>query len=144
MAHPNLLINTIQYNNVPQIQVPIVGGGTANYYDASEANITGADIRNGKKAIGASGEVTGSMTEKAAASYQPSTSDQTINANQFLAGAQTIKKVVVTGLSAAVIAYGVTVKVGSADDDDCIVSYTGTLQSPVIAQDSITKILSIS
>lgn len=144
MAHPNLLINTIQYNNVPQIQVPIVGGGTANYYDASEANITGADIRNGKTAIGASGEVTGSMTEKAAASYQPSTSDQTINANQFLAGAQTIKKVVVTGLSAAVIAYGVTVKVGSADDDDCIVSYTGTLQSPVIVQDSITKILSIS
>lgn len=144
MAHPNLLINTIQYNNVPQIQVPIVGGGTANYYDASEANITGADIRNGKKAIGASGEVTGSMTEKAAASYQPSTSDQTINANQFLAGAQTIKKVVVTGLSPAVIAYGVTVKVGSADDDDCIASYTGTLQSPVIAQDSITKILSIS
>lgn len=144
MAHPNIVINSIQYNAVPEIAVPKVGGGTAHFYDATDANVSGADVRNGKKYIGASGEGTGSMSEKSAATYQPSTSDQTINANQYLAGAQTIKKVVVSGLSASVIAAGVTVKVGSEADDDCIASYTGTLQSPIISQDSTTKVLSIS
>lgn len=144
MAHPNLIINTIQYNGVPEIDAPKVGGGTAKFYDATDANISAADVRNGKKAVGSSGEVTGNMTEKAAANYQPSTSDQTINANQYLAGAQTIKAVVVSGLSAAVVANGVTVKVGSVADDGSIASVTGTLQSPIISQDSTTRILSVS
>lgn len=144
MAHPSLVINQVQYANVPQIQVPKVGGGTAIFYDASEATVTSADMLNGVKAIGESGEVTGNIQSKAAATYNPSTSDQTINALQYLSGAQTISAVTISGLSSAVIANGVTVKIGCSADDDCVASYTGSLSAAVISQDSTTKVLSIS
>lgn len=140
----NVVINGVTYSNVPAVDIPKSGSGTATFYDTSEANIATGDVRNGKKGFGTSGEVVGNMTEKAAASYNPSTQDQTINGNQYLAGAQTIKAVTVTNLSAQYIAQGVTVKVGCAADDDCIASVQGSLSSVVISQDGTTKILSIS
>ena len=140
----NVIINGVTYQNVPEVDIPKSGGGTAKFYDSSGANITAADIRNGKKGIGASGEVTGSMQEKSAASYNPSTSDQTIGASQYLAGAQTIRAVTLSNLLAQYIANGITVKVGCSADDDCVASVTGTLASPIVSQDGSTKILSIS
>lgn len=144
MAHPNVIINEVQYNGVPSVDIPKVGGGTAKFYDATDANIASADVRNGKKAVGASGEVTGSMTEKSAASYNPSSTDQSINAGQYLAGAQTIKAVTTSNLQPQYIAKDVVVKVGCQADDDCVASVVGTLTSPVVSQDSTTKVLSIS
>lgn len=144
MAHPSVVINGVTYPNCPEVDIPKSGGGTAKFYDSTDTNITGADLRNGKIGVGPNGEVTGSMTEKAAGSYNPSTSDQTINANQFLAGAQTIRAVTMSNLLAQYIAKDVVVKVGCSADDDCVASVTGTLSSPVIAQDSTTKVLSIS
>lgn len=140
----NVIINEVQYNGVPSVDIPKQGGGTATFYDTSGANITSADVRNGKKAVGASGDVTGSMTEKSAATYNPSANDQTINANQYLAGAQTIKAVTTTNLQAQYIAKNVVVKVGCQSDDDCVASVTGTLSSPIVSQDSTSKVLSIS
>lgn len=140
----NVVINGVQYNQVGEVNIPLQGGGTARFYDDSEATITSPDIRSGKKGGTGTGLITGTMVEKSAASYNPSTSDQTINANQYLVGAQTIKAVTTTNLSAQYIANGITVKVGSVADDDCVASVTGTLASPIISQDSTTKILSIS
>lgn len=140
----NVIINGVTYPSVPEVDIPKSGGGTAKFYDTADANISAADLRNGKKGYGASGEVVGSMTEKAAATYNPSTSDQTINGNQYLAGAQTIKAVTVNNLSAQYIAQGVTVEVGYDGDADAIASVTGTLSSVVVSQDSTSKILSIS
>lgn len=141
----NVIINGVQYNQVDEVNIPLQGSGTARFYDNSGANITSPDIRNGKKGGSDTGLITGTMTEKSAAAYNPSTSDQTITANQYLAGAQTIKAVTYSNtLAAANIANGVTVKVGCSDDDDCIVSVTGTLASPVVSQDPTTRILSIS
>lgn len=144
MAHPNVVINSVQYSGVPSVDIPKVGGGTATFYDSTDANAGTADVRNGKKFVNASGEQTGNMTEKAAATYYPSSSDQTISGSQYLAGAQTIKKVIVTNLLAQYIASGVTVKIGDEADDDRIASVQGSLSSPVISQDSTTKVLSIS
>lgn len=144
MAHPSVVINGVTYANTPEVDIPKSGGGTAKFYDSSEANVVAADIRNGKKAIGANGEVTGGMTEKSAATYNPATTDQTINGSQYLAGAQTIKAVTMTNLQPQYIASGVTVKIGCTADDDCVASVTGTLSSAVVSQDSTTKILSIS
>lgn len=144
MANPSCLINGVQYASVPEVDIPEVGSGTAKFYYTGDSTGVAADLRNGKKVFGANGEITGSMAEKSAASYNPSTADQTINASQYLTGAQTIRGVTISGLSAAVIANGVTVKVGCSADDDCVASYTGTLASPVISQDSTSKILSIS
>ena len=140
----SIIINGIQYLDCPEIDVPKVGSGTAKFYDNSEANITPPDIRSGKKGGTNTGIISGTMAEKAAATYNPSTSDQTITANQYLAGAQTIKAVTTSNIAAQYIASGVTVKVGCQADDDCIISVTGTLTSPTISQDQTSKILSIS
>ena len=140
----NVVIRDVTYSAVPSVSIPQSGGGTAQFYDTSGANAAAADVRNGKKFFGASGEATGAMTEKAAATYTPSASQQTINANQYLAGVQTIEAVVTTNLSASNIVAGVTVKVGTATDDDSVASVVGSAQIPVISQDATTKVLSIS
>ena len=140
----NVIINGVTYPSVPEVDIPKSGGGSAKFYDTSGANIAAGDLRNGKKGFGASGEVTGSMQEKASTSYKPSTSDQTINANQYLTGAQTIKAVTLENLQAQYIAQGVTVKVGCDGDDDCVALVQGSLSSPTVSQDSTSKVLSIS
>ena len=140
----DVVIRDVTYNSVPSVDIPQSGGGTAKLHDTSTANAGTADVRNGKKFFNASGESTGSMTEKSAATYSPSTSAQTINANQYLSGAQTIEAVTTTNLAASNIVAGVTIKVGTTSDDDSIASVTGSAQIPVISQDSTTKVLSIS
>ena len=140
----NVIINGVTYQSVPEVDIPKSGGGSAKFYDNSSADATAPDIRNGKKAGTDSGIITGTMTEKVATSYLPSRNDQVINSGQYLAGNQTFKGVTTTNLSAQYIANGITVKVGCSSDDDCVASVTGTLSSPVISQDSSTKILSIS
>ena len=140
----NVVINGVTYSNVPAVDIPKSSSGTATFYDTSGADFSAADLRNNKKVFGASGEITGNMTEKSAASYNPSTQDQTINGNQYLTGAQTIKAVTTSNLSAQYIAQGVTIKVGCAADDDCIASVQGSLSSVVVSQDSTSKVLSIS
>lgn len=140
----NVIIRDVTYNSVPSVSIPQKGGGTAQFYDTSGANAGTADVRNGKKFYDASGESIGTMAEKSATTYSPSTSAQTINANQYLVGAQTIEAVTTSNLSATNIVAGVVVKVGTTSDDDHIASVTGTAQIPVISQDATTKILSIS
>lgn len=144
MAHPTVVINGVQYANTPEVDIPKVGGGTAKFYDSSETDITAGDILNGKKGIGASGEVTGNIQSKSATTYTPSGSSQTISAGQYLSGAQTIEAVVCTNLTSANIKSGVTVKIGTATDDDSVTSVNGSLTTPVVSQDGVTKILSIS
>ena len=144
MAHPSLVINSVQYQNVPSVQIPKVGSGTATFYDSSEATVTAGSMLNGVKAIGASGEVTGNIASKAAATYTPTGNAQTIAAQQYLSGAQTIEAVVCANLSAENIKSGVTVKVGTATDDDSVTSVIGSLAMVSVSQDGTTKILSIS
>ena len=61
MAHPSVIINEVTYQSVPEVDIPKSGGGTAKFYDTSEATIAAADVLTGKKGYGASGEVSGSM-----------------------------------------------------------------------------------
>lgn len=65
------------------------------------------------------------VTKKAATTYHPATSDQTIAASQYLDGAQTINAVT-HNLNASNIKSGVTLKIGDSSDDDCVTSVTGT------------------
>ena len=76
-------------------------------------------------------------TSKAAATYTPTSTDQTIAAGQYLAGAQTVEGVVCSNLSAANVKEGVTVKIGTATDDDSVTSVTGTLK-PISATSDAT------
>ena len=142
----NVVINGVTYQNVPEVNIPKSGGGTAKFMDTTIASNAAAagDILSGKKAFVNGSELTGNISSKSAASYNPSTSDQTINGSQYLSGTQTIRAVTLTNLVAANIASGVTVKIGCSADDDCVASVTGSLSAAVISQDGTTKVLSIS
>ena len=71
--------------------------------------------------------LTASVTTKAAATYHPSTTTQSIASGTYLTGAQTIAAVTTSNLSASNIVSGVTIKVGDNSDDDCVASVTGNV-----------------
>ena len=143
----SVVINEVTYSNLPFMSAPKSDGqGDAMFWDIHESTLDNAGkLRSGVISFGADGtKYTGNMTEKSAASYNPSSSDQTINANQYLAGAQTIAAVTTTNLNAAYIANGITVQVGCAADDDSVTSVTGSLKTPTIVQDPTSHGLYIS
>ena len=69
---------------------------------------------------------TTSLTTRAAQTIHPSASDQTIARYQYLTGAQTIKAITTSNLTAENIKSGVTVEIGDSTDSDCVASVTGT------------------
>lgn len=71
-------------------------------------------------------EVEAISPTKAAATYYPSSSDQSVASGQWLTGAQTFKGVVLTNLLASNIKNGVTVQVGDAQKLNRIAEITGT------------------
>lgn len=76
------------------------------------------------------GKVTQALTTKAAATYRASTSAQTISANQYLTGAQTIAAVTQSNLSAANVKKGVTINISNGSTN--IWSIAGSYVSPYI------------
>ena len=129
----NVIINGVTYQNVPRVEIPKSGGGTAQFHDISDATLdNGNKMLSGVTGYGASGaKITGTIPGKTAATYTPGTSYQTIAAGQYMEGAQTIKGD--ANLQAANIASGVS-----------IFGVEGALTTPVISQDGTTKVLSIS
>ena len=82
-------------------------------------------------AANASVSLTASVTTKGAATYTPSTSDQTIAASTYLTGAQTIEgdaNLVASNIKSGVSIFGVA----------------GSLTSATVSQNAETKVLSIS
>lgn len=79
--------------------------------------------------ITVSGSNTSQLTTLGATTYNVSSNNQTISSGRYLTGNQTIRGVTTSGLTAANIASGITVKVGDSADDDRITSVTGTFTS---------------
>lgn len=132
MAHPTVVINGVTYSDVPEVNIPVSGGGTAKFMDTDDASLaSGASMLDGVTAYAGGVKYTGSIQSKAAATYTPTTSDQTIAAGQYLGGAQTVKGDV--NLTASNIKSGVT-----------IFGVSGSLSAATISQDGTTKVLSIS
>ena len=78
--------------------------------------------------VSVSGSNTSQLTVQAAQTITPTTTAQTISSGKYLTGTQTVEAVVCENLTAANIADGVTVKIGTATDDDSVASVTGTHQ----------------
>lgn len=132
----NVVINGVTYQDVPEVDIPKSGGGTAKFYDtAGAASVTAADVLEGVTVYGANGAVTGSMPDNGSTSGTISTKAGTVTvpAGYTSGGTVSILASAVTDLTAANLLQNKTV-----------LGITGTLALPSISQDSTTKVLSIS
>ena len=69
----NVVINGVTYQNAPEVDIPKSGGGTAKFYDTSDATGAAGDTLAGKDVYGPNGKQSGSMTENGAVSGTIST-----------------------------------------------------------------------
>lgn len=131
----NVIINGVTYSNVPEVDIPKSGGGTAKFYDTAGATAAAADILTGKTAYGASGSVSGSMANNGSTSGTISTKAGTVTipAGYTTGGTVSIESAAVADLTASNLLTGKTV-----------LGVAGTLSLPTISQDATTKVLSIS
>lgn len=131
----NVIINGVTYQNVPEVDIPKNGGGTAKFYDTAAADASSADILTGKTAFGASGSVAGNMANNGSTGGTISTK----------AGTVTIPAGYTSGGTVSLAASAVSDLVaGNLLRSKTVLGITGTLDMPSISQDSTTKILSIS
>lgn len=131
----NLVINGVVYPNVPEVDIPKSGGGTAKFFDTADADATGANLLTGKTAYNASGAISGSMANNGSTSGTISTKAGTVTipAGYTSGGTVSLASAAISDLTSANLLQGKTV-----------LGVSGSLQMPSISQDSTTKILSIS
>lgn len=131
----NVIINGVTYQNVPEVDIPKSGSGTAKFYDTASADITSADVLTGKTAFGSTGSISGGMSNNGSTSGTISTKAGTVNipAGYTSGGTVSISSTEQAKIIASNIKSGVT-----------ILGQAGSLSLPSISQDSTTKILSIS
>lgn len=131
----NVIINSVVYSNVPEVDIPKNGGGTAKFYDTASADISASDVLTGKTAFGSGGSVSGNMANNGATGGQISTKagSVTIPAGYTSGGSVTIASAAVSDCVSGNILSGKT-----------ILGVNGNLVTPSISQDGTTKILSIS
>ena len=171
MAHPSVVINGVTYSNCPEVDIPKSGGGTAKFYDTSEANITQGDVLTGKKGYGSSGEVSGSMANNGDTSGTISTKDGVVSipSGYTSGGTVAISNAEKSNLDSMNIVDGKTIlgvsgygmnkntvitPIGTEATSARILSgykawangnlVTGSLTVPTISQDGTTKVLTIS
>ena len=129
----NVVINGVTYSNVPEVDIPKSGGGTAKFYDTAGANLSAGDLLSGKTAYGASGSVSGSMTDNGATGGTIGTVAGTYTIPSGYTSGGTVSLTNVTDCVAGNILSGKS-----------ILGVNGSLAMPSISQDGTTKILSIS
>lgn len=132
----NVVINNVVYQSVPEVDIPLSGGGgTAKFYDTGTATVTAAHLLTGDTAYGSSGEVQGSMADNGSTGGTISTKAGTVTipAGFTSGGTVAISSTEQAKIIASNIKSGVT-----------ILGQAGSLTLPLISQNSTTKILSIS
>lgn len=131
----NVVINGVTYQSVPEVDIPQSGGGTAKFFDTTDADITSSDVLTGKTAFGVSGSVSGSMANNGSTSGSISTKAGTVTVPAGYTSGGTI------GISSAEQAKIIASNIKSGVT---LLGVSGSLALPTISQDSTSKILSIS
>lgn len=129
----NVVINGVTYSNVPEVDIPKSGGGTAKFFDTAGADFAAGDLLTGKTGYGPSGSVSGSMANNGSTSGTIGTKAGTVTIPAGYTTGGTVSLTNVTDCIAGNILTGKS-----------ILGVDGTLSMPSISQDSSTKILSIS
>lgn len=96
-------------------------------------NVTTAGYISAGTAGNSSVSLTATVATQGARIISPSTTDEIITSGTYLTGNMTVKAVQISGLTAANIKSGVTVKIGDELDDDCVAGITGTFTSDATA-----------
>jgi len=129
----SVVINGVTYANVPEVDIPKSGGGTAKFYDTSGADAAQGDILSGKIAYGASGSITGNMANNGSTGGTIGT----------VAGTYTIPAGYTSGGTVSLTNVSDCLA-GNILNGKSILGVSGNLQMPTISQNSSTKVLSIS
>lgn len=129
----NVVINGVTYQNVPEVDIPKSGGGSAKFYDTSTADASAGDILSGKTAYGASGSISGSMTNNGSVSDTIGTKAGTVTIPAGYTSGGTVSLTNVSDCVAANILSGKS-----------ILGVSGSLSMVSVSQDSTTKVLTIS
>lgn len=131
----NVVINGVTYQNVPEVDIPKSGGGTAKFFDTADADLEAAHLLTGHTGYGPAGAVQGSIPNNGSAGGTISTKAGTVTiAEGYTTGGTVgISSTEQAKIVAANIKSGVT-----------ILGVQGSLALPSISQDSTTKILSIA
>ena len=129
----NVVINSVTYSNVPEVDIPKSGGGTAKFFDTASADISAGDVLSGKTAYGASGSVSGSMANNGSTSGTIGTKAGTVTIPAGYTSGGTVSLTNVSDCTSANILNGKS-----------ILGVNGSLTLPTISQDGTTKVLSIS
>lgn len=129
----NVVINGVTYPNVPEVDIPKSGGGSAKFYDTSTADAAAGNILNGKKAYGTSGEIVGNMANNGSTSGTIGTVNGTVSIPEGFTSGGTVSLTNVSDCVSSNILSGKS-----------ILGVSGSLNMVSVSQDSTTKVLSIS
>lgn len=162
----NVIINNVTYQNVPEVDIPKSGGGTAKFYDISDSTAAAGDVLSGKYfytsagaktqgtiASKSSSDLTASnLTVTAPAGYYGSAASKTLSDASLVSG--NIKSgATIFGVSGAANVVDTTIGSGAASAGNIVSGYKAYVNGSLIegnasmvsvSQDSTTKVLSIS
>lgn len=165
----NVIINGVTYPDVPEVDIPKSGGGTATFFDSSDATAGQGDILSGKNAYINGGRKNGSMpnngetggnigtkagTVQIPAGYTSGGTVQISSAEQAKIISDNIRGgITVLGVAGNANVVDTEIASGGAGQGDILAGKSayvngalvqGNATMPTISQDSTTKVLSIS
>lgn len=162
----NVVINGVTYQNVPEVDIPKSGGGTAKFTDISDTTATAGDALSGKYFYTSGGTKTqGSIATKTSSDLTASTLTVTAPAGYYATAASktlTDASLVSGNIKSGVTIFGVsgttnvvdtTIASGGASAGNIVNGYKAYVNGSLIegnasmvsvSQDSTTKVLSIS
>lgn len=162
----NVVINGVTYQNVPEVDMPKSGGGTAKFTDITDTTATAGDVLSSKYFYTSGGTKTqGSIASKSSSDLTASTLTVTAPAGYYASAASktcsdanlvsgNIKSgVTIFGVSGATNVVDTTIASGGASAGSIVSGYKayvngalveGNASMVSVSQDSTTKVLSIS
>lgn len=162
----NVIINGVTYQNVPEVDIPKSGGGTAKFTDVSDATAVAADVLSPKTIYKADGtKVAGSIATKTSSDLTASVLTVTVPVGYYATAASktltdaslvsgNIKSgATIFGVSGAANVVDTTIASGGASAGSILNGYKafvngslieGNVSMVSVSQDSTTKVLSIS
>ena len=162
----NVVINGVTYQNVPEVDIPKSGGGTAKFTDITDTTAAAGDVLSGKYFYTSGGTKTqGSIATKTSTDLSASVLTVTAPAGYYASAASktcsdanlvtsNIKSgVTIFGVSGATNVVDTTIASGGASAGNIVNGYKayvngalveGNASMVSVSQDSTTKVLSIS